>query len=68
LTSSSDTLLQDSDADSYSSSDCLPLNHVWDWEEWNDTGAWLPPPEHVDKMKRKEEQKRARKEEVDKYS
>ncbi len=46
--------------ESYHSSDVLPLNHVTDWDEWEKTGAWFPPPEHAEKMRKKKEARRAR--------
>ena len=42
------------DSDSYCSSDVLPLNHVWDWEEWDEYGMWRPPPGHEEKLLKKQ--------------
>ena len=42
------------DSDSYCSSDVLPLNHVWDWEEWDEYGIWRPPPGHEEKLLKKQ--------------
>ena len=42
------------DSDSYCSSDVLPLNHVWDWEEWDEYGVWRPPPEHEERLLKKQ--------------